>query len=83
MSIIVSTRNRELPSAALPELLLDCCRQVVCGMVYLASKAFVHRDLAARNILVSDELVLKVCSQNKAIDYEKVMLWFAIHCVGC
>ncbi len=40
--------------------LLSYCRQVVSGMAYLSSKAFVHRDLAARNILVSDDDICKV-----------------------
>ena len=40
--------------------LLSYCRQVVHGMTYLSSKAFVHRDLAARNILVSDDDICKV-----------------------
>ena len=40
--------------------LLSYCHQVVSGMVYLSSKAFIHRDLAARNILVSDDRICKV-----------------------
>ena len=40
--------------------LLSYCRQVVSGMAYLSSKAFVHRDLAARNILMSEDEICKV-----------------------
>ncbi len=36
-----------------PQMLLKFCADIVAGMVYLSSKAFVHRDLAARNILVT------------------------------
>ena len=42
--------------------LLEMCQQVAFGMHYLCSKGFIHRDLAARNILVSKDLVCKVCA---------------------
>ena len=45
----------------MPKQLLEFCRQIGCGMNYLASKEFVHRDLAARNIFLNDDLICKVC----------------------
>ena len=40
--------------------LLKYCQEIVAGMTYLSSKAFVHRDLAARNVLVSSDNICKV-----------------------
>ena len=49
----------------MPKQLLEFCRQIGCGMNYLASKEFVHRDLAARNIFLNDDLICKVCITNR------------------
>ena len=46
----------------LPTILLDYSKQIVLGMQYLSSKAFVHRDLAARNVLITKERICKVRS---------------------
>ena len=40
--------------------LLNCTREVVCGMEYLSSKHFVHRDLAVRNVLVGQDMVCRI-----------------------
>jgi serine/threonine protein kinase len=44
----------------LPDVLLQFCRQIACGLAYLAAKSFVHRDIAARNILLDKNLNCKV-----------------------
>ena len=53
-------RTRQMSGDVEGQMLLCFCRQVVSGMAYLSSKAFVHRDLAARNILISEEEICKV-----------------------
>ncbi|OQV23738.1 Tyrosine-protein kinase CSK [Hypsibius exemplaris] len=42
----------------------DCC----AGMAHLEAKKVVHRDLASRNVLLSDEMVAKVCDFGLARD---------------
>ena len=54
----VSRLNKK--PAPQPVTLLSFCRQVACGMKYLAKKKYVHRDLAARNVFVNETLVCKV-----------------------
>ena len=46
--------------AKLPLMLLNFCKEIATGMVYLSGKQFIHRDLAARNILVSENVICKV-----------------------
>lgn len=47
-------------TAPQPVTLLSFCRQVACGMKYLAKKKYVHRDLAARNVFINETLHCKV-----------------------
>ena len=45
-------------------ILLSYTRQIALGMSYLSIKQYVHRDLAARNVLVSEEGICKVATEN-------------------
>ena len=61
LQTIYSFRYLTIDQDTMPKQLLEFCRQIGCGMNYLASKEFVHRDLAARNIFLNDDLICKVC----------------------
>ena len=62
-----STLSNEGPGL-MPEELQDICKQIACGMQYLAENKHIHRDLACRNCLVKSanqeqtdsELIVKI-----------------------
>ena len=60
-------------------ILLDYSKQIVLGMQYLSSKAFVHRDLAARNVLITKERICKVRSLDNlnALKYSDLFIQIA------
>ena len=62
-----STLSNDPPSLS-SEQLADICKQIACGMKYLAKENHIHRDLACRNCLVKtcdreqteSDLVIKI-----------------------
>ena len=71
MCKIISYRSQITPQANLPLMLLQFCKEIAAGMVYLSGKQFIHRDLAARNILVSEKMICKVAMNSHAVFIKK------------
>src|SRR5204863_7911466 len=42
------------------------CHQTVSGFAYIHSKNLIHHDISARNILLSSDLVIKICDFGSA-----------------
>jgi hypothetical protein len=53
--------NTAAELSMLPTELLKFCREIAMGMRYLATKGFMHKQLQARNVLLSRNLICKIC----------------------